>query len=275
MTYAQQCGPWGLQVNQVLDRTARLNTGFSQFAWANAKADGCLPCPGRSLPSWPPCGNFIYPTMQKSEQAVLGAHQYNPDLQECPDAAPFQVIAPEKNALTCAMTRANDFLRDRAEATSVPMDDMFNYDNLGREESSYDAANSILSGQIPMNLNGKKKNADAGDDDSQEVPLRDYMQHAASIPQKMMNTAFGMAYDLQHIDELPCEDDDKFNYVVMREERYKYVGFWILFVLFIILLIAAICVSCSGGSSGGSKKVPYVKAFPGMEDYQLVLRKKK
>ncbi len=157
----EECGPWGVSLTQELDRTMRTNTAFSQFAWESAKQEGChYPCPERSMPSWPPCGKFIYPTLQKNgTQKVIGAtngenrtggcarlcnevptNEYG-SLQPSSGAdMPWQqqrgkgeessVLCEETNGLfdnglTCAMKRAQDFLRNRPKpsapaATAAP-----------------------------------------------------------------------------------------------------------------------------------------------------------
>lgn len=68
-----QCGPWGITLSDELNTQARLNTSFSQRAWADAKQNGCQPPPGESYPSWPPPrgDGFVYPTLSKKPQELM------------------------------------------------------------------------------------------------------------------------------------------------------------------------------------------------------------
>lgn len=68
-----QCGPWGITLSDELRTQSRLNTAFSQRAWAGAKQDGCLPAPCGTLPTWPPPrgDGFVYPSLSKKPQELL------------------------------------------------------------------------------------------------------------------------------------------------------------------------------------------------------------
>ncbi len=294
MSYQEsEGGPFGIQLSQELGRTMRTNTAFSQMAWENAKQDGCLPCPGRRLPSWPPCGNFIYPTLDKEKQTVLGAHQYDPNLKDCPEAAPWQTDAPKKNSLTCAMTRANNFLN--AQPGYDPKT-AFNYSNLEQDtDMASQVAQSILQGTIPMHscdsanpseqyfgdsLNSEEK--DNGVLSENEYSLRNLFPCIA-------NTWTGIAYDMAHYDDLSVDSGDtnehqaKIEYVVMRDDRFKYVITTGLLFLLVVLLIAAVISTSMGAASTASKNIQVgQKVFDlsklgidNLDDMQIIIRSKK
>lgn len=282
MSYQEQeCGPHGITLSQELERTMRTNTAFSQYAWANAKQEGChYSCPDRKLPSWPPSGNFIYPTLQKDKQNVLGAHQYNPNLQDCPEAAPWQTDAPEKNALTCAMTRAQDFMNE----DSPSQQSAFDYRNLEQDSDAASiVARSIMSGSIPVNFR-------ASGDTEQHYgsPSSDSSVETGGVLSKdeynlrnlfpcIGNTFSGIAYDMSNYDRLPT--DNKFEYIVMRDDRYKYVITTGLLFLFVILLIAAIVATSMSAAKNsvtiGGKFVDLSKlGIDNLENMQVIIRPK-
>jgi hypothetical protein len=148
-----ECGPFGITLSQELGRMQNSNVSFSEQAWQAARQEGCIACPGRTLPSWPPPNSqFLYPTLQKEKQTVLGATQYDPDLKKCPEAAPWQTSATTKNSLTCAMTRANNLLN-----ADPGYDAQKSFDHTNRMDDTdmaAEVARSILRGSIPVHSNG-------------------------------------------------------------------------------------------------------------------------
>ena len=64
-----QYGPGGGTFDEEISRLSRLNASFSQY--------GCLPCPGRSLPKWPPTGKYVYPEMAKVRGACESTKMSN------------------------------------------------------------------------------------------------------------------------------------------------------------------------------------------------------
>lgn len=253
---APECGPWGIQLSQELGRTMRLNTGFSEFAWQNAKQEGChYPCPGRNLPSWPPCGKFIYPTLQKNREKVLGANEFNPDLaNDCP-ARPWQDHAKPQNELTCAMQRAHNFLTANEQ---IQASGNFNYSQNVNENADFsrEIANSILRGQIPVGDSGHKeeKAFSSGSEMEQKKKSISTNQNNNSTTLTnffplLANTWTGIVYDLAHYDELPMgaghEEDknvhvEKLEYVFVRDDRWKYVLMSMAIIAFLIIIIVAI-----------------------------------
>ncbi len=282
MSYQEQeCGPWGITLSQELGRMSRLNTSYSEFAWQSAKQEGChYPCPTRKLPSWPPCGNFIYPTLQKEKQVVLGAHQYDPDLQSCPEAAPWQEDAPEKTSLTCAMTRAQRFLNE--QPGGYDPQNQFDYSNLEYDtDMAAQVARSIIGGTIPMNTNVSSSEeqyfGDSQTNSSGEEVLSEDEYNLRNLFPCIGNTFSGIAYDMAHYDQLPT--DKKFEYIIMRDTRWKYVVTTGLLFLFVILLIAAIVTTSMGGYKKsvpiGGKIIDLSKlGVDNLENMQIIIRPK-
>jgi hypothetical protein len=248
----QECGPYGTTLSQELGRTMRTNTAFSQFAWANAKQEGChYPCPDRKLPSWPPSGEFIYPTLQKDQQQVQGSTQYDPNIWDCPGAAPWKTQSPpETSALTCAMTRAHQFLNaDRAEKNPIPVVD-------NESKAAAEIARSILGGgggqakmPMPMPMPSSSPSHESVIHPSQDGEDDDEYNLRNLFP-CIKNTFAGIAYDMANYDRLPT--DNKFEYIVMRDDRYKYVVTTGLLFLFVILLLAAIITSSMQATNNNS-----------------------
>lgn len=88
------------------------------------------------------------------------------------------------------------------------------------------------------------------------------------------NAFVGIAYDMAHYDELPT--NDKFDYIVIREERWKYVLITGLFLLFIVFLIAAVAMTCMNTSTiRVNDKVVDLSQFGDLDGMQLVLRRAK
>lgn len=258
--YAES-GPFGKQLSQELGRMAQMNTSFSQAQWESAKQDGCLPCPGKNLPVWPPCGKFIYPTLQKEDQTVLGSPQYDPNLKDCPEGTPWQSIASAKNSLTCAMTRANNFLNNQP---GYDTSNSFDHSELKEDtDMASDVARSILRGSIPINAKTREEqyfnSADSAASESEDInENQDYYSLKNLLP-CIGNTWTGIAYDMSHYNELPVQakpDENvhqkKLEYVFVRDDRGKYVMVTAAAILLVILLIVAI-VTTSIGSSASSK----------------------
>jgi hypothetical protein len=91
MAESSQCGPCGVNQNQLIESGSRLNGAFSEFAWANARQNSnCMPCPGKELPAWPPALNswgHTYPVQSKHGEEVVGSQ-----MNACGEA-PFNIKA--------------------------------------------------------------------------------------------------------------------------------------------------------------------------------------
>ncbi len=75
-----QCGPWGIQLNDHIKKTARFNVPFDNLQWEEVKLNGCHGRPCRPLPQWPPPqkNGFIYPSLpdQEKNPPLLGTYGY-------------------------------------------------------------------------------------------------------------------------------------------------------------------------------------------------------
>lgn len=313
----QECGPWGITLTQELDRTMRTNTAFSQFAWESAKQEGChYPCPERKLPSWPPCGKFIYPTLQKDgAQKVVGVQnngsgsccsvdetvpvdEYG-SLQPGKGAAdlPWQNNSEDQlttsippltcgknnglfsNEITCAMKRAQDFLRQRHETKGNQID------GPTTASAAQLIAKSILQGdggdseapQIQPGTVQQKawpfassressfnNNPDNGpeyggpreweeneNNKATDLDPTDDQYTIKNLLPCILNTYSGIAYDLAHLKELPTNGtDETAQFILLRDDRHKYLIVSFLILLFVLLFIAAIVTTAANG--GGS-----------------------
>lgn len=81
-----QSGPFGKSLNQVINKTADLNTPFDQLQYEEAKLDGCMKKPCDDYPSWPPKKEtgFIYPSQSKSTQYELLGDEKGPHIESVP-----------------------------------------------------------------------------------------------------------------------------------------------------------------------------------------------
>jgi hypothetical protein len=303
---ASECGPWGLQQTQILDRAARLNAAYSTFAWENAKQDGCLPCPGapgtrcggmppsNAYPTWPPPANkgFIYPVLSKQDESVIGAAGANPDI--CgPGVAPWSDAAPEGLQPTRAMQRAEYALGCQPQAEGVISADQANQN----VELSELVAKSILDGDIPRysygdghprpvrtgvadklqtlyeQTFGKGKSEHKKDEAARSVESAETMSLNTLLP-CMGNTLTGIVYDMQHMKELP-PDVNKFNYIFVRDDRWKYGLLFCLFFLLLILLIVAAAMSATSARqpSWTPRRIVDLERLAGSKDYEIIIRK--
>ncbi len=97
MAEFNQSGPCGITANQLIDTGARLNGAFSEFAWANARQNsGCMPCPGKELPSWPPSTKdwgHTYPVQSKRGEQIIGSQ-----MDACGEAPYNLNVSPEQRS---------------------------------------------------------------------------------------------------------------------------------------------------------------------------------
>lgn len=146
-------GPCGLTADQLINNGAQLNGAFSEFAWANARQNsGCMPCPGKELPAWPPATNdwgHTYPVQSKKGEEIQGSQ-----MNVCGEA-PFY-INPQL-----------DF--DQRQSNPPEIFKRFTATNIPREHSqgtneydlALDAAEKILQGNSLSMSAGNVTNAPA------------------------------------------------------------------------------------------------------------------
>lgn len=279
------CGPWGVTLEEEMGRTMKMNTAFSQFAWESAKQDGCLPCPRTNLPQWPPTGKFLYPTMQKESEEVLGAHQYNPDISACPSGAPWRDNTSQvagrrngRNATSCAMLRANQALKN----TDAACEDMFAHKRHIDEASTEttqggsggialaeEIASQLLRGRVPIHSEPSgpmRQHERSRMQDKERIDElltkndNDVGRNVYSLETLLPcigNTWTGIAYDLAHYDQLPgaSEGENTFSYVFARDDRWKYVLSTAIIFLVVVILISAIASSIAGFRSSSQSQI--------------------
>ena len=247
-----QCGPWGVTLDEELSRQSRLNASFSQYAWEEAKQNGCLPCPGRSLPKWPPTGKYIYPEMSKVPEVVLGACESTGMMKPYTEVAtgmlngvaPPQILqqfpqgAPEGRA----PIRPADIQQSNDVAEQV--------------------AQSILQGRVPtLQTPGEGCGTLPGGAPIQSPPEA-YTGSGSeaktsgpvySVPQAepdcdeytaqtmlpcIWNSLMGIGYDLKHWDELPPPSSPgKLSFVFMRDDRPFYMSLLVIAILLAVVFI--------------------------------------
>jgi len=246
------CGPWGFSVESELGLQSSLNTSFSEFAWQSAKQEGChYPCPYKKqdLPSWPPIGNFIYPEEQKGKQTVMGNCDYFPTNKNfCQDfSTPWTNKEAPRQSISQAMQRGNATL-------------------------SENIANSLQSKCYDYKDFAEQDSAEEEEGDEKHLSSSSYsMESLTDLFPKMRDSVVGIAYDLAHYDELPS--DNKVDYILVREERWKYsLMSFLFFLIFIFLIIAIICSACGGrnhhdGHGYHKQKIKLGEAPGGMEIY--------
>lgn len=81
-----QVGPWGVRMNEQMQRDAELNVPFDQLQWEDAKLNGCQPAPCKEYPTWPPPPEtgFIYPSLSKVTQQELLGEEKGPGMGSLP-----------------------------------------------------------------------------------------------------------------------------------------------------------------------------------------------
>jgi hypothetical protein len=91
-----QCGPWGIRLDQQMQRGATLNASFDQLQWEDAKLNGCQPAPCQEYPSWPPPEGtgFIYPSLEKTTPAKLLGEDLGPGTEAAPYVEPQEMTEP-------------------------------------------------------------------------------------------------------------------------------------------------------------------------------------
>lgn len=218
-----QCGPQGLQLNPTLMSMATQNAAFSQWAWEVAKQDGCLPCASSAYPSWPPKSPsaFTYPTLQSLEEvsgldtAAYGAPYLPTDLEQL-GSQPSSLacaVPPSVRATFAAFQPTQDVPSSNGGPFTIPL--------------ALDEVEGNNAGQPAVSTQSGIINDD--DDDDDDVP-------PAALPSLMMNTLQGMAYDLQHWQELPAQDvPGKLSFAFLRDSRPFYFMLW--GVLFVVIYI--------------------------------------
>lgn len=75
-----QCGPWGMRLNEHMQKTTHFNVPFDNLQWEEVKLNGCHGRPCRPLPQWPPPkrNGFIYPTLadKDTNPQFMGTYGY-------------------------------------------------------------------------------------------------------------------------------------------------------------------------------------------------------
>ncbi len=206
--------PCGVPRNQAMGSMAKVNAAFSTYGWEAAKQDGCLPCPGSQLPTWPP--QFIYPQQEKRATTVLGE---NPGAQATTQTAFVQqakaiIDAPFPNPGAAALLPAGP---DCAAAPGAPV----------LPPSAFDGALATAS-LLYVDRTAGCAFASTG-------------YQWSRVPACMWNTLQGIVYDLMHWDELPVtragDAGAKLAYVFGRDDRPLYL---LLDVLAVVLIVAVV-----------------------------------
>jgi len=71
---SKQAGPWGISVDEQLDRTAAFNTSFDNNGFQEALQNRCLMKPGMNLPVWPKgLHTYSRPQLDKPAQQNINA----------------------------------------------------------------------------------------------------------------------------------------------------------------------------------------------------------
>lgn len=248
-----------------------------------------------AYPTWPPppSRGFIYPVLSKNDENVVGAIGADPDI-DCPGVAPWSDAAPEGLQPTRAMQRAEAAV-DTAPHGTVSGADAAN-DNV---ELSEIVARSILHGETPNYAFGDAHAAESGDsvyrqafgndqafgagnpNAHDEYNSNHYESDASGMSLDtlipcMGNTFTGIVYDMQHIKEIP-DGVNKFNYIFVRDDRWKYGLLFFLFLFFLILLIVAAATSATTcrprPTSTMPRKVIDLNQLAGGNDYEIIIRK--
>lgn len=274
-------GPCGMTANQLIDDGARLNGAFSEFAWANARQNsGCLPCPGKQLPAWPPSirdWGHTYPVQSKKGEEVQGSQMNGASCGETPfyvDPQPsmpsnppeiFQRFAAtdvprghsrEAQEYDLALDVAEKILQgDSLSMTAADPGHTKSYSYVQPPTSQspvgYDGAN-IRSNKRLANLLAPterpiEQTYAAGKDlDVNPVDgTPDDSHNWENVIPCAKNTMKGIAYDLQHWKQITPEqcDGNKLYYVFGRDDRWKYLTFVGMCLAIFILFIIAIATS--------------------------------
>jgi len=293
-------GPCGMTANRLIDDGAKLNGAFSEFAWANARQNsGCLPCPGKELPAWPPSvrdWGHTYPVQSKKGEEVQGSQMHGADGSSCgekpfyTDSQPSMTSNPPEIFQRFAATdvprghsreaQEYDLALDVAEkilqGDSLSMHSVggpssnkpYSYvqSRIGSEYSSpvehqsrhdvspatYASAN-VRSNKRLANLlapteHPTEQTYAAGKEPDAE-PLHgttDDAHNWENVLPCAKNTMKGIAYDLQHWNQITPEqcDGNKLYYVFGRDDRWKYLTFvgmcFAIFILFILAIATSI-----------------------------------
>lgn len=246
-TIPGQCGgPWGVSRESLMNEVAQTNSQFSEWGYRAAMQNGCLPPPGRLLPTWPPKPGtgFIYPQMTNANEEVLdlGVSAIKKDLYDNMNR-PYSQVAPMNTPLSAAP--APGATLDPVNPTEIGPAYLTTQSDHAVQQLARRILNLPPATTMPMAEAGTAAAAAAaataeaaataalGREEEKKVTFS--VKPTPSFWSLLKNSGLGALYDLKHWSHLPGQTvKDKLQYATTRDERAPYLICWA--VLWVALL---------------------------------------
>ena len=261
----------GITVDEQLARNATLNSSFSQRAWEAAKQEGCLACPNRPRPKWPP--NYIYPTSdgRHVEDPVVGADacvgtdndstqgaayfQRPQSILPFPPPAPFQGAPTLYNAPAVQPVSAYPGQYQEANNPERLLTDADVLRLAAQNPATAAAAQAYIDSHVGddagLAAQGKTHTPSGAISTCSPITLNQLIPCT-------WNTLRGVWYDLSHWSELPVPTDKKWEYVFARDDRPFYLAVAVMaLVVVLLVLLLLVRLLFGGGRTSSYRGIPY------------------
>jgi len=215
---SKQPGPWGISVDEQIDRTAQLNTTFDNNGFQEALQNRCLMKPGMNLPIWPKgLKTYSRPQLDKPSQQNINARI------PAEFGRPF---LPDQEPIDSGLFVPTDMMR----TVSV------NYPEGGLLPPP------TQNPKLPSGALAQKKNAPAApktsSNDDTECALNHSSFNISKLPGCAVKSMGALFNALGHWKDVPGSTFlDKLGHAFMDNSRLFYLLVWIVLLLCCVLLV--------------------------------------